>query len=248
MTFCKNLEDVFLEGKTQLKSLTTYMQQINRRRAPQQERILNLIRKTTEPPTTILKTGITLHKPTRQVLKIPTRREKLRGVLRQAALPQFTRIVQGPRCGLNYHDPNQSLVDKKFASLMKLPTIQSNIKRVIMADNRSTPVTKEAKPFHAKIGDTQTTLSGPILPIPKCKVKLGLDWMRKTKPHIDWDSVILTVALGVWGQLISVIGRGVLGLSTVICEDMISIVAEEHIEEELTITFEDWLLITQKHF
>ncbi|KAJ9073823.1 hypothetical protein DSO57_1012358 [Entomophthora muscae] len=37
------------------------------------------------------------------------------------------------------------------------------------------------------------------------------------------------VALGEWGEPISVIGRRVLGLNTVICEDMISIVAQEHI-------------------
>ncbi|KAJ9064274.1 hypothetical protein DSO57_1032230 [Entomophthora muscae] len=36
------------------------------------------------------------------------------------------------------------------------------------------------------------------------------------------------VVLGVWGGLISVIGHRVLGLDTVICEDIISIVAEEH--------------------
>ncbi|KAJ9059577.1 hypothetical protein DSO57_1001116 [Entomophthora muscae] len=42
---------------------------------------------------------------------------------------------------------DQSLVDKKSANLMKLPTIQSNVKRVVMADNMITPVTKEAKPF-----------------------------------------------------------------------------------------------------
>ncbi|KAJ9089592.1 hypothetical protein DSO57_1011430 [Entomophthora muscae] len=70
---------------------------------------------------------------------------------------------------------DQSLVNKKFADLMKLPTTQSNIKRVIMAANQSTPVTQEAKPLRTQIGDIQTTLSGPIIPIPKYDVLLGLD-------------------------------------------------------------------------
>ncbi|KAJ9067570.1 hypothetical protein DSO57_1037831 [Entomophthora muscae] len=91
---------------------------------------------------------------------------------------------------------DQSLVNKKVADLMRLPTDQSNIKRVIMADNRSTPVTNEAKPFPAQIGDVQTTLSGPIIPIPKYDVILGLDWMRKTKPHIDCNSATLTIQPG----------------------------------------------------
>ncbi|KAJ9064919.1 hypothetical protein DSO57_1025355 [Entomophthora muscae] len=41
-----------------------------------------------------------------------------------------------------------------------------------MADNRSTPVTKEAKPFCTQIGDVQPTLSGPIIPIPNATLTI----------------------------------------------------------------------------
>ncbi|KAJ9085764.1 hypothetical protein DSO57_1010774 [Entomophthora muscae] len=58
---------------------------------------------------------------------------------------------------------NQLLINKSFADLMKLPTTQSSIKKVIMADNRSTPVTHKTKPFRAQFGDVQTTISGPII-------------------------------------------------------------------------------------
>lgn len=58
---------------------------------------------------------------------------------------------------------------------MKLPTVQSSIKRVIMTDNRKTPVSKEAKTFQEQIGNLQTTLGGLIISIPKYNVVLGLD-------------------------------------------------------------------------
>lgn len=62
-----------------------------------------------------------------------------------------------------------------------------------MADNRSTPVAKEVKSFCALIGDVQTMLSDPITLIPNYYVILGIDWMIKTKPHINWDGAILTI-------------------------------------------------------
>ncbi|KAJ9088927.1 hypothetical protein DSO57_1018037 [Entomophthora muscae] len=49
-----------------------------------------------------------------------------------------------------------------------------------MVDNRSTPVTREAKPSCAQIRDIQTTLSGPIILIPKIVKSSSLEnWARE---------------------------------------------------------------------
>ena len=91
---------------------------------------------------------------------------------------------------------DRSLVSKQFAYSVELPSVPLSIKQVIIADGRIIKVTKEVKPFRAHIGDLQTTLLGLIVDIPKYNVVLGLDWMQKTKPFIDWESATLTIQRG----------------------------------------------------
>ena len=77
-----------------------------------------------------------------------------------------------------------------------MTSVPSSIKQAILVNIIFIKVDKEAKPFRAHIGDLQTTLSGFIVDIPKCDGVLGLDWIWKTKPFIDWESATLTVQQG----------------------------------------------------
>ncbi|KAJ9067097.1 hypothetical protein DSO57_1003010 [Entomophthora muscae] len=81
MTCCKNLKDVFLEGKCAVQKSDNLHATNKRKENPAAKREPRPNKQNNEPIIPILELGITLHKPTRPALKIPKRREKHRGVV-----------------------------------------------------------------------------------------------------------------------------------------------------------------------
>ncbi|KAJ9058046.1 hypothetical protein DSO57_1016387 [Entomophthora muscae] len=38
-----------------------------------------------------------------------------------------------------------------------------------------------------------STIQGPVIDFPKFDIVLGLDWLQKNNPHVDWATSVLTV-------------------------------------------------------
>ncbi|KAJ9078234.1 hypothetical protein DSO57_1008900 [Entomophthora muscae] len=37
------------------------------------------------------------------------------------------------------------------------------------------------------------TIQGPVIDFPKFDIVLGLDWLQKNNPHVDWETSVLTI-------------------------------------------------------
>ncbi|KAJ9056687.1 hypothetical protein DSO57_1030403 [Entomophthora muscae] len=37
------------------------------------------------------------------------------------------------------------------------------------------------------------TIQGPVIDFPKFDIVLGLDWLQKNNPHVDWATSVLTI-------------------------------------------------------
>ncbi|KAJ9061848.1 hypothetical protein DSO57_1016611 [Entomophthora muscae] len=88
---------------------------------------------------------------------------------------------------------DQTLVNSSFVDKFKLATNPLWIKNVVLADEHHIAVTKETAPFSVMLENLHSTIQGPIIIFPKFDIILGLDWLQKNNPHIDWVTSVLTI-------------------------------------------------------
>ncbi|KAJ9087523.1 hypothetical protein DSO57_1032493 [Entomophthora muscae] len=48
-------------------------------------------------------------------------------------------------------------------------------------------------PFSVMLKNLHSTIQGLVIDFPKFDIVLGLDWLQKNNPHIDWAASVLTI-------------------------------------------------------
>ncbi|KAJ9049530.1 hypothetical protein DSO57_1023442 [Entomophthora muscae] len=48
-------------------------------------------------------------------------------------------------------------------------------------------------PFSIMLENLHSITQGPVINFPRFDVVLGLDWMQKNNPHVDWVTSVLTI-------------------------------------------------------
>ncbi|KAJ9053866.1 hypothetical protein DSO57_1020307 [Entomophthora muscae] len=62
-----------------------------------------------------------------------------------------------------------------------------------MDDEHHIAVTRETAPFSVMLKNLHSTIQGPVIEFPKFDIVLGLDWLQKNNPHVDWATLVLTI-------------------------------------------------------
>ena len=88
---------------------------------------------------------------------------------------------------------DRTLINRRFVDKFKISTQPSRTKSVILADEHQIKVTKETEPFSISLENLRSTVSGPVIEFPRFDVVLGLDWLRRHNPHVDWVTSVLTI-------------------------------------------------------
>ncbi|KAJ9088837.1 hypothetical protein DSO57_1019115 [Entomophthora muscae] len=88
---------------------------------------------------------------------------------------------------------DQTLVNSSFVDKFKLANNPLWIKNVVLADEHHIAVTKETTPFSVMLENLHSTIQGPVIDFPKFDIVLGLDWLLKNNPHLDWAISVLTI-------------------------------------------------------
>ena len=90
-------------------------------------------------------------------------------------------------------EADRTLINQQFVTKFKLPTNSLRVKHVVLADNRHIAINLETKPFSVAFENLRLTLQGPILDLPSYNVILGLDWLKRNSPRVDWPTSTLTI-------------------------------------------------------
>ncbi|KAJ9079106.1 hypothetical protein DSO57_1038980 [Entomophthora muscae] len=54
-------------------------------------------------------------------------------------------------------------------------------------------MTRKTAPFSVILENLYSTIQGPVIDFPKFDIVLGLDWLKKNNPQIDWATLVLTI-------------------------------------------------------
>ena len=88
---------------------------------------------------------------------------------------------------------DQTLVNSSFVDKFKLATNPLRIKNMVLADEHHIVVTRETAPFSIMLESLHSTIQGPVIDFPRFDIVLGLDWLQKNNPHVDWATLVLTI-------------------------------------------------------
>ena len=87
----------------------------------------------------------------------------------------------------------QTLIHQQFVTKFNLPTNPLQVKHVVLADNRRIAINLKPIPFSVVFENLHSTLQGPILDLPSYNVILGLDWLKRNNPRVNWPTSTLTI-------------------------------------------------------
>ncbi|KAJ9085769.1 hypothetical protein DSO57_1010779 [Entomophthora muscae] len=85
------------------------------------------------------------------------------------------------------------LVNSNIVNKFKLATNPLQIKNIVLADKHYIAVTWETTPFSISLENLHSTIQGPIINSTRFDVVLGLDWLRRNNPHVDWITSALII-------------------------------------------------------
>ncbi|KAJ9083717.1 hypothetical protein DSO57_1031906 [Entomophthora muscae] len=74
-----------------------------------------------------------------------------------------------------------------------MTTNSLQIKNVVLADEHHIAMKKETASFSVMLENLHSTIQGPVIDFPKFDIVLGLDWLRKNNPQVDWATSVLTI-------------------------------------------------------